>query len=265
MQRAMVRAVTPLRLDAPANDRVRDRKAAFTYPGEAEELTAAHKYAIRISPRNLPKRSRKKGRDFQGCYGDNEVHTLDDVRAGRCSVFTLVAAMDDHSLRQLVDQFGFCPASVPGALGASAALERYRIPAMQLAAGSEGLCLTKEIRGEDDEIIRRQYTTAFPSATLLAAAFSPDVCRAVGRAVGREMQEFGIHLWLAPSLNLLADPRAADAAGRWSEDPVLTGVLAAALAEGVSKYGVAVLRPWRSAGRCRNEPVRAPRHVAPAV
>lgn len=36
--------------------------------------------------------------------------------------------MDDHSLRQLVDQFGFCPASVPGALGASAALERYRIP-----------------------------------------------------------------------------------------------------------------------------------------
>ena len=73
MQRAMVRAVTPLRLDAPANDRVRDRKAAFTYPGEAEELTAAHKYAIRISPRNLPKRSRKKGRDFQGCYGDNEV------------------------------------------------------------------------------------------------------------------------------------------------------------------------------------------------
>ena len=242
MQRAMVRAVTPLRLDAPANDRVRDRKAAFTYPGEAEELTAAHKYAIRISPRNLPKRSRKKGRDFQGCYGDNEVHTLDDVRAGRCSVFTLVAAMDDHSLRQLVDQFGFCPASVPGALGASAAIERYRIPAMQLAAGSEGLCLTKEIRGEDDAIIRRQYTTAFPSATLLAAAFSPDVCRAVGRAVGREMQEFGIHLWLAPSLNLLADPRAADAAGRWSEDPVLTGVLAAALAEGVSKYGAAVLR-----------------------
>ena len=131
---------------------------------------------------------------------------------------------------------------LPGALGASAALERYRIPAMQLAAGSEGLCLTKEIRGEDDEIIRRQYTTAFPSATLLAAAFSPDVCRAVGRAVGREMQEFGIHLWLAPSLNLLADPRAADAAGRWSEDPVLTGVLAAALAEGVSKYGAAVLR-----------------------
>lgn len=56
------------------------------------------------------------------------------------------------------------------------------------------------------------------------------------------MQEFGIHLWLAPSLNLLADPRAADAAGRWSEDPVLTGVLAAALAEGVSKYGAAVLR-----------------------
>ena len=242
MQRAMVQAVTPLHLQSPADARTRDLQAAFPYPGEQEELAAAHKYAIRISPRNLPKRSRKKGREFQGCYGDNETHTLDDVRAGRCSVFTLVASMDDHSLRQLVSEFGFCPAAVPGALGASAALERYRIPSLQLAAGSEGLYLTKEIRDEDDEIVRRQYTTAFPSAALLAAAFSPDVCRSVGRAIGREMQEFGVHLWLAPSLELLFDPRCADAAGHWSEDPVLTGVLAAALAEGVGPCGAAVLR-----------------------
>ena len=47
MQRAMVQAVTPLRLDAPESGRVRDRKAAFTYPGEAEELTAALKRAIK--------------------------------------------------------------------------------------------------------------------------------------------------------------------------------------------------------------------------
>ena len=56
------------------------------------------------------------------------------------------------------------------------------------------------------------------------------------------MQEFGVHLWLAPSLELLFDPRCADAAGHWSEDPVLTGVLAAALAEGVGPCGAAVLR-----------------------
>lgn len=241
MQSAMVQAVTPLHLDGPAG-RTRDAALAFTYPGEAEELAAARKYAIRISPRNLPKRSRKKGDSFRGCRGDGEAHTLSDVRAGRCSLFTLIASMDDHSLRTLAEQFGFCPAPVPGALGASAALERYHIPAMTLAAGSEGLYLTKEVRGEDDEILRRQYVTAFPSAALLGCTFDPDTVRAVGRAVGREMREYGVHLWLAPALQLQSDPRAPGAAGRWSEDPVLTGVLAAALAEGCAKFGAAVLR-----------------------
>ncbi len=241
MQRAMVQAVTPLRLEGPAS-RTRGPEDAFTYPGEAEELAAAHKYAIRLSPRNLPKRSRKKGSSFEGCRGDGETHTLLDVRAGRCNVFALVASMDDHSLRQLVEQLGFCPADVPGALGASAALERYRIPAMTVAAGSEGLYLTKELRNEEDEVVRRQYVTAFPSAALLACSFDPDTVRAVGRAVGREMQEYGVQLWLAPSLALLADPREAGAAERWSEDPVVTGVLASALVDGASKYGAAVLR-----------------------
>ena len=241
MQSAMVQAVTPLHLDAPAG-RTRDPQLAFTYPEEAEELAAARKYAIRLSPRNLPKRSRKKGDAFQGCRGDGETHTLPEVRAGACNVFSLIASMDDHSLRTLVDQFGFCPTDVPGALGASPAIERYRIPAMQIAAGSEGLYLTREIRDEDEQIVRRQSVTAFPSASLLACTFDPDAVRAVGRAIGREMREYGVQLWLAPSLQLQADPRTPGTAERWSEDPVLTGVLAAALAEGVVRYGAAVLR-----------------------
>ena len=242
MQSAMVQAVTPLGLTGPEG-RVRDAALAFTYPGEDEERAAAHKYAIRISPRNLPKRSRKKGDSFRGCRGDGETHTLSDVRAGRCSLFTLIASMDDHSLRTLAEQFGFCPTDVPGALGASAALERYHIPAMTLAAGPEGLYLTKEVRGDEDEVVRRQYVTAFPSAAVLGCTFDPDTVRAVGRAIGREMREYGVHLWLAPPLELQTDPRAPGAAGRWSEDPMLTGVLAAALAEGCEKAGgAAVLR-----------------------
>lgn len=129
MQRAMVRAVTPLRLDAPANDRVRDRKAAFTYPGEARGTDRCAQVCHPHLPAQSPEAQPQKGPRFPGLLRrQRSTYAGRRPRGARCSVFTLVAAMDDHSLRQLVDQFGFCPASVPGALGASAALERYRIP-----------------------------------------------------------------------------------------------------------------------------------------
>ena len=213
----------------------------FTYPGEAEELAAARKHAIRLSDRNMPRRSLKKGRAFTGCRADGNAHTLADVKRGWCNPFTFVASVDDHSLRQLVSEFGFCKASVPGALAASPALERYGVPAMELAAGSEGLYLQPEVQDEAGEIVRRQYCTAFPSASLLACSFSFDLIHAVGKAVGREMAEYGIDLWLAPGADLQQKPSAAFFE-QWSEDPVVCGLCALALAGGVKPYGAAVLR-----------------------
>ena len=151
--------------------------------------------------------------------------------------------MDDHSLRELVCGFGQAEPDVPGALGASPALERYGIPKLQIAAGSEGLALQKDVRDEEtDKVIRRQYCTAFPSASLLACSFDPELIRAVGTGIGREMAEFGIDLWLAPGANLLRTPRQAAFCECWSEDPVVSGLCAAAAARGASHYGAPVLR-----------------------
>ena len=215
--------------------------APYTYPGEAEELAAARRHAIRLSDRNLPRRSFKKGRPFTGCRPDGNAHTLSDVKKGWCSPFTLIAFMDDHSLRQLVCEFGFCKASVPGALGASPALERYGIPALELAAGSEGLYLQQEVLDEDGEILRRQSCTAFPSASLLACSYDYDLIRAVGKGIGREMAEYGVDLWLAPGTDVQQMPSAAFFE-QWSEDPVVCGLCTMALANGVKPYGAAVLR-----------------------
>ena len=245
---AVVQALAPVQM-ADAADRTRTG-AGFTYPEEAEELAAAHRRAIRFSDRNLPRRSVKKGRKFTGCRADGKEHTFSDVLRGWCSPFQLIASMDDHSLRTLVYDFGTQPSAIPGALGASAALERYEIPVMNIADGAEGLHLLREVRDDEtDKVVRRQYCTAFPAASLLACSFDPDLIRAVGTAIGREMREYGVDLWLTPGCNLLRTPRQHAFASSWSEDPVVSGLCAMALASGVRTYGAPVLRS------CANMPV----------
>jgi hypothetical protein len=238
---AVILPVEPLKL-GPSLCRSRSGAEAYTYPGEKEELEQAHQHAIRLSDRNLPRGKRKKGREFSGCRGDEKVHTLQELQKGWCSVFQLVASLDDESLRRLVCDFGYDPSSVPGALGASAALERCGIPAVTIAAGSDGLQLTRDIKDENDKIVRRQLCTAFPAPGLLACSFDPALAESVGAAIGRDMKEYGVSLWLAPGVNLLRTPRQEGAWECWSEDPVVAGRCAAAIAAGVGKNGAAVLR-----------------------
>lgn len=160
---AVVQAAEPLTMPA-AQERTRPENVCFQFPEDLAEIEQAHKHAIRFSDRNLPRRSRRRGREFTGCRPDGAHHTLADVREGRCSVFHLVADMDTENLERLVCGFGREKASVPGALGASAAIERYGIPAVQIAGGAQGLRLLRDIPDEETgEIVRRQCATVFPA------------------------------------------------------------------------------------------------------
>ena len=69
-----------------------------------------------------------------------------------------------------------------------------------------------------------------------------ELIAAVGAAIGREMQEYGIDLWLAPGADVLRSPSQRHGARCWSEEPVICGMCTAAMAGGVSRYGAAVLR-----------------------
>ena len=95
---AVVQAVTPCDFPDAELPARKEPMHLFTYPEEAEERETAHRRAIRLSDRNLPRRSRKKGRPFTGCRGDNERYTLADVKEGRCSAFTFIAGMDDVAI-----------------------------------------------------------------------------------------------------------------------------------------------------------------------
>lgn len=236
----VVMPVMPMQMEKTKN---RSCTLSFTWPGEAEELAAARKRAIRLSSWNIPRVRLRKTKTPQLCRAAETPVRLEHVARGEHSLHELVGGMDSHDLRALVLDFGFKTTNVPGALGASVDLtERYGIPAMTIAAGADGLLLKRDIKNEDDETVRHQYCTAFPAASLLGCGWNLELVAAVGAAIGREMKEFGVKLWLAPGADVLRSPGQRHASRCWAEDPVLCGVYSVAMAKGVEKYGAAVLR-----------------------
>lgn len=81
-----------------------------------------------------------------------------------------------------------------------------------------------------------QYATAFPVETLAAQTFDTELLTEMGRAVGEEMDEFGVVFYLAPAMNVQRNPLCGRNYEYYSEDPYLTGMLAAAVARGVEEH-----------------------------
>ena len=78
-----------------------------------------------------------------------------------------------------------------------------------------------------------QYATAFPVGTSLAQTWNVDLCYQAGRAISVEMDEFNATYWLAPAMNIHRNPLCGRNFEYYSEDPVLTGKIAAAVVRGV--------------------------------
>ena len=81
-----------------------------------------------------------------------------------------------------------------------------------------------------------QFTTAIPIGTALAQAYNPEVPEMCGDIVGDEMGIYGINIWLAPALNIQRMPLCGRNFEYCSEDPVVSGLTAAALVRGVQKH-----------------------------
>ncbi|HYN95189.1 MAG TPA: glycoside hydrolase family 3 C-terminal domain-containing protein [Pilimelia sp.] len=83
-----------------------------------------------------------------------------------------------------------------------------------------------------------ERSVALPSPTALAATWDPDLARAAGRLLGGQARARGIHILLAPTVNLHRTPLGGRHFECYSEDPLLTGEIGAAYATGLQEQGV---------------------------
>lgn len=117
------------------------------------------------------------------------------------------------------------------------AVPRLGVPSVYLADGPHGV--RKQVGASDHLGLHgSEPSTCFPTAATVANSWDPVLAERVGRALGVEAAALGVDVLLGPGLNIKRSPLCGRAFEYFSEDPLLSGRLAAAYVRGIQEAGV---------------------------
>lgn len=223
---------------------VRSAKRAFTI--ELESDIIVKRTSARACPRHPLSRMRADGsfeklapeeRELDkvsgaaiACAPAKSGATLFDVAEKRIALDELIMAMSTEELGYLLYGHNTFSASPTNGIGGGGRKSKRAIPLLTTADGPAGLRIPPEVG---------ITTSAFPCATQLACSWDTELVERVDAAIAAELRENNIAIYLAPALNIHRDPLCGRNFEYYSEDPLVSGKMAAAAVRGIQSMGVA--------------------------
>ncbi|MBR2583532.1 MAG: glycoside hydrolase family 3 protein [Oscillospiraceae bacterium] len=156
--------------------------------------------------------------------------TLDDVKTGKISLDDFIVRLNVDELEALSRGHGMMGSSLGVAGNAGAfggvieSLRQKGVPPIITSDGPAGLRLKK-------------YCALQPCGTALACTWNTELIEALSAKVGEEMIHYGVDVQLAPGMNIHRNPLCGRNFEYFSEDPLLSGKMAAAVVRGVQSTG----------------------------